>query len=92
MAFQIRYYKSRQQQQRALIDRLKRDTAELKKYWPFHLSYIWDDIVPRANDILAQENAQFRQHFGYQNEGVDAAEPSGVPNSNGKRPMNERDQ
>ncbi|KAJ7109504.1 hypothetical protein C8R44DRAFT_679714 [Mycena epipterygia] len=75
MAFQIRYYKARQQQQRAMVDRLKRDMAELKK----------------ANDILAHENAQFRQHLGYQDEGGGEPEPSGAPNSNGKRPMNDPD-
>ncbi|KAJ6623522.1 hypothetical protein B0H10DRAFT_2010231 [Mycena sp. CBHHK59/15] len=76
MAFQIRYYKIRQQQQRALIDRLKRDTAELKK----------------VNDLLANENAQFRQHLGYQDGAGGETEPSNVPNSNGKRPMNGSDQ
>lgn len=38
MAFQIRYYKAKQQQQRGIIDRLKRETAELKKsvvLWSF---------------------------------------------------------
>jgi hypothetical protein len=32
MAFQVRFYKTRQQQQRTQIDRLKRDAEELKKY------------------------------------------------------------
>ncbi|KAJ7125476.1 hypothetical protein C8R43DRAFT_1030342 [Mycena crocata] len=76
MAFQIRYYKTRQQQQRSLIDRLKRDNAELKK----------------VNNLLAHENDQFRQHLGYQDEGQGEPEPSGVPNGNGKRPMNDPDQ
>ncbi|KAJ7685320.1 hypothetical protein DFH06DRAFT_1158124 [Mycena polygramma] len=76
MAFQIRYYKARQQQQRAMIDRLKRETAELKK----------------VNDILAHENAQFRQHLGYQDEGEGELEPSDAPNHNGKRQMNAPDQ
>ncbi|KAJ7449937.1 hypothetical protein FB451DRAFT_1287045 [Mycena latifolia] len=76
MAFQIQFYKARQQQQRAQIDRLKRDTAELKK----------------VNHILAHENAQFREHLGYQDgEGGDPG-PSSIPNSNGKRPMNDSDQ
>ncbi|KAJ7774972.1 hypothetical protein B0H16DRAFT_1880146 [Mycena metata] len=76
MAFQIRYYKARQQQQRSVIDRLKRETAELKK----------------ANNMLAHENAQFRQHFGYQDGGEGELEPSEAPNHNGKRPMEEPDQ
>ncbi|KAJ7741537.1 hypothetical protein DFH07DRAFT_837604 [Mycena maculata] len=76
MAFQIRYYKARQQQQRALIDRLKRDTAELK----------------RVNSILAHENAQFHEHLGYRGDGDGEGEPSGALNSNGKRPMNDPDQ
>ncbi|KAJ6597020.1 hypothetical protein DFH09DRAFT_109147 [Mycena vulgaris] len=76
MAFQIQFYKARQQQQRAQIDRLKRDTAELK----------------RVNNILAHENAQFRQHLGYQDGEGDDPGPSNLPNSNGKRPMNDPDQ
>ncbi|KAJ7063409.1 hypothetical protein C8F01DRAFT_1132902 [Mycena amicta] len=47
MAFQIRYYKSRQQQQRSLIERLKRDVADLR----------------RTNEVLSHENTQFRQQF-----------------------------
>ncbi|KAK7020508.1 RING-type domain-containing protein [Favolaschia claudopus] len=75
MAFQIRYFKARQQQQRALIDKLKHETAELKK----------------LNEILAHENAQFRQHLGYR-DGVDGElEPSDDLNHNGKRPMNDAD-
>ncbi|KAJ6520652.1 hypothetical protein B0H19DRAFT_954561 [Mycena capillaripes] len=76
MAFQIRYYKARQQQHRSLIDRLKRETAELKK----------------VNEILAHENAQFRQHLGYQDGEDGELEPSDAPNHNGKRPMNNSDQ
>ncbi|KAJ7097811.1 hypothetical protein B0H15DRAFT_822811 [Mycena belliarum] len=76
MAFQIQFYKARQQQQRAHIDRLKRDTAELKK----------------VNSILAHENAQLRQHLGYPNEERGDQGPSSTPNSNGKRPMNDFDQ
>ncbi|KAF7338193.1 RING-type domain-containing protein [Mycena venus] len=76
MAFQIRYYKAKQQQQRGLIDRLKRETAELKK----------------INDILANENAQFRQHLGYQDGRDGEPEPSDDLNQNGKRPMNDADQ
>ncbi|KAJ7510001.1 hypothetical protein B0H11DRAFT_1170252 [Mycena galericulata] len=75
MAFQIRYYKARQQQQRSLIDRLKRDAAELKK----------------INVILTHENAQFRQHLGY-DDGDGQPEPSEALNSNGKRTMNDPDQ
>ncbi|KAJ7271906.1 hypothetical protein B0H12DRAFT_1091948 [Mycena haematopus] len=75
MAFQIRYYKARQQQQRAMIDRLKRETAELKK----------------VNDILAHENAQFRQHSGYQYGREGELEPSDDLNQNGKRPINDTD-
>ncbi|KAF7363550.1 RING-type domain-containing protein [Mycena sanguinolenta] len=77
MAFQIRYYKARQQQQRAMIDRLKRENVELK----------------RTNEILAHENAQFRQHSesGYQYGGEGEPEPSDVLNPNGKRPMNDAD-
>ncbi|KAJ7905641.1 hypothetical protein B0H14DRAFT_3542881, partial [Mycena olivaceomarginata] len=75
MAFQIRYYKAKQQQ-RGIIDRLKRETAELKK----------------INDILAHENAQFRQHLGYQDGGEGELEPSDVLNHNGKRTMNDADQ
>lgn len=33
MGSQIRYYRSRNQQQRVLIDRMKRDIAEVKKYF-----------------------------------------------------------
>ncbi|KAJ7940508.1 hypothetical protein B0H13DRAFT_1938464 [Mycena leptocephala] len=76
MAFQIRYYKTRQQQQRSIIDGLKRETAELKK----------------VNDILAHENAQFRQHLGYQDGGEGGLEPSNALNHNGKRPMNDPDE
>ncbi|KAF8212100.1 hypothetical protein K438DRAFT_1567234 [Mycena galopus ATCC 62051] len=75
MAFQIRHYKARQQQHRSLIDRLKREVAELKK----------------VNDILAHENAQFRQHLGYQY-GEGEPEPSEDLNQNGKRPINDADQ
>ncbi|CAK5277662.1 unnamed protein product, partial [Mycena citricolor] len=52
MAFQIRFYKSKQQHQRAVIDRLKRETAELKQ----------------VNAVLSQENTKFRQHLGFQDE------------------------
>ncbi|KAJ7172344.1 hypothetical protein C8R46DRAFT_1348784 [Mycena filopes] len=76
MAYQIRYFKTRQQQQRSVIDRLKHENAELKK----------------TNAILGHENAQFRQHFGYQDGGEGEPEPSEAQNHNGKRPMNDPNQ
>ncbi|KAJ7219400.1 hypothetical protein GGX14DRAFT_436033 [Mycena pura] len=76
MASQIRFYKARERQQRSLTERLKRGIAELKK----------------TNEILTHENAQFRQHFGYQGGGDQGPEPSGSLNANGKRPMNDSDQ
>ncbi|KAF7305043.1 RING-type domain-containing protein [Mycena kentingensis (nom. inval.)] len=70
MAYQIRFYKSRQQQQRTLIERLKRDVADLR----------------RTNEALSNENAQFRQHLGYE-PADNGPVPSEYPNHNGKRQM-----
>ncbi|KAF8077846.1 hypothetical protein FPV67DRAFT_1775201 [Lyophyllum atratum] len=76
MASQIRYYRSRHQQQRVFIDRLKHDIGELKK----------------DNGRLNNENNQLLEQFGgrdpyfgraYKNP---ESERPDVVNSNGKRP------
>ncbi|PPQ84321.1 hypothetical protein CVT25_011595 [Psilocybe cyanescens] len=49
MASQVRYHKSRHQQLRQIVERLKRDMSELK----------------RSNDILQNQNEQLRHQMGY---------------------------
>ncbi|THU87248.1 hypothetical protein K435DRAFT_348012 [Dendrothele bispora CBS 962.96] len=77
MASQIRWLKTRCQQQRSHIERLKREVADLRQCdtrqsLPHHLL----KLSYRANELLtARESA-----YGSQ-------EPSGFVNSNGKRPL-----
>ncbi|KAF8228459.1 hypothetical protein L208DRAFT_240017 [Tricholoma matsutake] len=74
LASQIRYYKTRHQQQRVFIERLKREAAEVKK----------------VNEVLDSENYQLRQLLGSSQQsslGYSIQQPSDIMNSNGKRPM-----
>ncbi|GLB34850.1 hypothetical protein LshimejAT787_0204150 [Lyophyllum shimeji] len=78
MASQIRYYRTRHQQQRAFIDRLKHDLGELKKY-TMHWCH---PVLPPL---------QFGGHDPYPRRGYDVpvSERQDALNSNGKRPRTE---
>ena len=89
MASQIRYFKTRYQQLRHLVERIKRDLAELKKYnhnnngiLKFHLWLHYPYF--RTNGALQSENDQFRMLMDQRHN--DQA-PSNTFNSNGKRQM-----
>lgn len=90
MARQIRFYRSRHQQLRAVIEKLRSENLELKRFLGLlHLRIDAHGIaVCRTNDMLAQESEQFKHQFGYQDFGSDGGhEPLNVINQNGKRPM-----
>ncbi|KAK0451028.1 hypothetical protein EV421DRAFT_1985328 [Armillaria borealis] len=78
MAAQIRYYRARHQQQRAYIEKLKREMAELK----------------RANQYLSGEISSYQQGGDSSQQQIyhhrDEQEPSENMNAHGKRPMNQR--
>ncbi|KAG6874242.1 hypothetical protein C0995_003788 [Termitomyces sp. Mi166 len=74
MAAQIRYHRARHQQQRVLIERLRHDVGELKKY--------------SLNEQLQDENNRLRQHVGnnqFPIAGSNSNQQEAV-NINGKRP------
>lgn len=72
MARQIRFYRARHQQIRAVIEKLRSENSELK----------------RTNEELAQENNQLKQQFGYQDSFSEGGQESSYTfNQNGKRPM-----
>ena len=87
MASQIRYFKTRYQQLRHLVDRFKRDVADLKKY--NHIDNGTSKVSSltayfRTNGILQSENDQFRMQIGQRHNDL---VPSNTFNSNGKRQM-----
>ncbi|KAK0210899.1 hypothetical protein DFS33DRAFT_336207 [Desarmillaria ectypa] len=78
MVAQIRYYRNRHQQQRAYIEKLKREMAELK----------------RANQYLTGEISSYQQGVNSSQQQIyhrrDDQEPSENMNAHGKRPMDQR--
>ena len=88
MASQIRYHKARHQQLRQLVERLKRDLSDMKRYRRNDVES--RSICPtyqtgfRSYDILQNENEQYKLRFGSLHLGQ---EPSDLPNMNGKRQM-----
>ncbi|KAK0463988.1 uncharacterized protein EV420DRAFT_1638910 [Desarmillaria tabescens] len=78
MAAQIQYYRTRHQQQRAHIEKLKREMAELK----------------RANQYLTGELSSYQQGVDSSQQQMyhrrDDQEPSDNMNAHGKRPMDQR--
>lgn len=95
MANQIRYFKARQHQLRNLLERCKRDIANLKKY--SHITFLYislTSIADRDNEFLVSENEQLRLHSGYDRHphAHDNHTPTDAPNPNGKRMMMESQQ
>ncbi|KII88354.1 hypothetical protein PLICRDRAFT_698749 [Plicaturopsis crispa FD-325 SS-3] len=74
MASQIRYYKAKYAQHRALLERFKAELPNAK-------------ALKREVDELRAENNQLRQYAGYGPRHQEGAQPSDSFNSNGKRPM-----
>lgn len=82
LASQLRYYRSRQEQYRLIVDRLKRDISELKKYTSegytaFGLAL---PAACRENDSLRRENEQYQLHLHHH-----SGDGEYVINGNGKR-------
>lgn len=78
MAAQIRYYRARHQQQRAYIEKLKREMAELKRA----NQYLSGEISPYQQGVDSSQQQIYRRR--------DEQEPSENLNTHGKRPMNQR--